>query len=109
MTLFASASEIKFGPGAGYGHGRVEAEDPSGGLASDWSLVLDADALTLIAGLGEKGPAAREESSGKGPRDYFDPHPKEASRLLGGKWLKWNEIGTPRAVSSLERFQCFVC
>ena len=44
------------GPGMGTDESRLEMLRSA--LASDWSLVLDADALTLIAGLGEKGRRA---------------------------------------------------
>jgi NAD(P)H-hydrate epimerase len=49
-------------------------------LQSDWNLILDADALTLI---GQNATAAKKIMAARTATTLLTPHPKEASRLAG--------------------------
>jgi NAD(P)H-hydrate epimerase len=69
--LLARASVIAIGPGLGQGAWSTMLLDAA--LASAGPLVLDADALNLIA---TRGPQAL-------PNTVITPHPGEAARLLG--------------------------
>jgi hydroxyethylthiazole kinase-like uncharacterized protein yjeF len=93
-----------FGPGMGTGKERERVLEAA--CASDWSLVLDADALTIIAARGEEGVKLLTDRHDR--VTVITPHPKEASRLLGWEVA---EVERDRYVSAQElatRFQCFV-
>lgn len=68
------------GPGLGTGAAGWERLEEA--LSSDWSLVLDADALTVLS---EKGAEARKLVAKRAAHKpiLLTPHPKEAARLLG--------------------------
>ncbi len=70
-----SADAFVVGPGWGASHQPVLARL----LATDVPLVLDADALNMIAGDG----ALRESAISRKGITVFTPHPGEAGRLLG--------------------------
>jgi NAD(P)H-hydrate epimerase len=93
-----------FGPGMGTDE--IRRKVLVSALESDWSLVLDADALTIIAGMGEEGEELLRSRAAH--TTIMTPHPKEASRLL--KW-EVNEVERDRYASCREiadRYQAFV-
>jgi hydroxyethylthiazole kinase-like uncharacterized protein yjeF len=67
-----------FGPGMGTDPSREKILQSA--CESDWNLVLDADALTLAASMGDRGVKILRNRSGI---TILTPHPKEAARLLG--------------------------
>jgi len=74
-TVFGRMTAIAAGPGLGTGHGAKKVLDL---LLSKWTgaLVLDADALNLVAG-------SLEGLAGRSGPTVLTPHPGELARLLG--------------------------
>ena len=92
-NLFAELGEAAFaiGPGLGTTPDKVTLIEKA--LASSLSLVLDADALTILSGLGKEGKLKRDEKV----RFFLLPHPKEASRTFGRR--ETSEISDDRFLS----------
>ena len=78
--LLARADVVALGPGRGQGEwGRARFGDA---LRSGKPLVIDADALNLLAGDRDRVPAPRPGDPASHPGHVLTPHPGEAARLL---------------------------
>lgn len=78
-ALLARASVVAVGPGLGQGvYGRRVL---AGALAARHPLVLDADALNLLAS--SSFSSSLSEAAGWPPDAVLTPHPAEAARMLG--------------------------
>jgi ADP-dependent NAD(P)H-hydrate dehydratase / NAD(P)H-hydrate epimerase len=66
--------------GPGFGTGKAQWSTLVRALQSDWNLVLDADALTLLAQYASEAQPLLRARKGL---TVLTPHPKEAARLLG--------------------------
>ncbi len=86
--LLAAADAVAIGPGLGTGREAREAHDAA--LASDRRLVVDADALNLLAA----DPRRRDDW-------ILTPHPGEAARLLGTTpdLVQRDRLGSVRAIA----------
>lgn len=96
---------VVIGPGLGCNdQGRMHLERM---LASDSPLVIDADALNLIAAT----PACQQllaARAGRGAPSLLTPHPLEAARLLGMSTAQVQADRLTAAVSLATRFQATV-
>lgn len=93
--LLARATVVAVGPGLGQGDWGRALFDQS--LASGKPLVLDADALNLLAGR----PAAV-------PQAILTPHPGEAARLLGTDKAEVQADRFAAAEALVQRYRCVV-
>ncbi len=92
---------LAIGPGLGQttrAHALLEA-----GLAAQCPLVLDADALNLLAG----DPALAKQAAQRSAPTLLTPHPGEAARLLGlsPREVQENRIGSALRLSAMVRAQ----
>jgi hydroxyethylthiazole kinase-like uncharacterized protein yjeF len=91
---------LAVGPGLGQLPEAYEALDAA--LDSDAPLVIDADALNLIA----YHPALQERLRARGGRDVLTPHPAEAARLLGVSTRQVQEDRVGSALGVAAKFNC---
>ena len=93
------ADALAVGPGLGTGDAQAELLDLA--LAGDKPLVLDADALTLLAASG-RSPLER-----KGPT-VLTPHPGEMAKLLDVDVAEVQRDRVAAALGAAERYGCVV-
>ncbi len=95
MRAIESASAIAVGPGCGLSFGAKRALEAS--LAQPCPLVIDADALNLIA----CSPALANQLAARLQPTLLTPHPAEAARLLGSAThiVQSDRIAAARAIA----------
>ncbi|MEN9383764.1 MAG: hypothetical protein RL323_907 [Pseudomonadota bacterium] len=77
-------------------------------LASNVTLVLDADALNAIATAPERYQQALRDRGLRGAPTVLTPHPKEAARLLNSTSKQVNADRIEAAKTLADQFQCTV-
>ena len=93
------ADALAMGPGLGTGDVQAELLDLA--LAADKPLVLDADALTLLAGSGR-------QALGRQAPTVLTPHPGEMAKLLDVDVPEVQSDRVTAALAAAERYGCVV-
>jgi len=102
VLSFGNASALAVGPGLGQSDAALEHLQRA--IASDLPLVLDADALNLIA----KQAALATQVARRAATTLMTPHPLEASRLLGTNAEEVRDNRIDAALALAQKFKAAV-
>lgn len=98
----AQATILAIGPGLGLTAQAAELMDQA--IACALPLIIDADAINLLATEGMAGKLAWRKNTVPSPSTFLTPHPAEAARLLG---RSTQQIQADRPAAALELAQKF--